>query len=339
MVSTAALHLTQQELDKIFARFKDTKILVIGDVMLDSYWWGKVERISSEAPVPVVNITKREYRLGGAANVALNLRKLGASPTICSVVGRDIEGDILVNQLQEQGISTEGIIYSETRPTTVKTRVIGNKNQLLRIDAEECDPLPEDENFKLTERIKSLMQDASVILFEDYDKGSISEKLIQEIVQLANEKNIPIVVDPKKRNFLSYKNVTLFKPNLRELADGLKLDIDSQSTIEEIEEAAQTLQSRLQAEMAMVTLSERGVYIADAKNGYLLPAHIRNIYDVSGAGDTVISVAALALQAGANTQTIAALANLAGGLVCEKIGVVPIDFDELYQEAVNELCC
>ncbi|MGZ5244244.1 MAG: D-glycero-beta-D-manno-heptose-7-phosphate kinase [Bacteroidia bacterium] len=339
MVSTAALHLTQQELDKIFARFKDTKILVIGDVMLDSYWWGKVERISPEAPVPVVNITKREYRLGGAANVALNLRKLGASPTICSVVGRDIEGDILVNQLQEQGISTEGIIYSETRPTTVKTRVIGNKNQLLRIDAEECDPLPEDENFKLTERIKSLMQDASVILFEDYDKGSISEKLIQEIVQLANEKNIPIVVDPKKRNFLSYKNVTLFKPNLRELADGLKLDIDSQSTIEEIEEAAQTLQSRLQAEMAMVTLSERGVYIADAKNGYLLPAHIRNIYDVSGAGDTVISVAALALQAGANTQTIAALANLAGGLVCEKIGVVPIDFDELYQEAVNELCC
>lgn len=338
MFSTQALHLTKEALDNIFAKFKDTKILVIGDVMLDSYWWGKVERISPEAPVPVVNISKREYRLGGAANVALNLKKLGASATICSVVGRDMEGDLLINQLQEQGISTEGIIYSESRPTTVKTRVIGNKNQLLRIDAEECDPLPEDENFKLTERIKALMNDASVILFEDYDKGAISEKLIQEIVRLANEKNIPVVVDPKKRNFLSYKNVTLFKPNLRELADGLKLDIDSQSTIEEIEEAAQTLQSRLAAKMAMVTLSERGVYIADAENSYLLPAHVRNIYDVSGAGDTVISVAALALQAGANTQTVAALANLAGGLVCEKVGVVPIDFDELYQEAVNELC-
>jgi rfaE bifunctional protein kinase chain/domain len=331
------LHLTKQQLDSIFSKFGGTKVLVIGDVMLDSYWWGKVERISPEAPVPVVNVTKREYRLGGAANVALNLKKLGALPIICSVVGRDIEGDVFINLLGEEGISADGIIYSENRPTTVKTRVIGNKNQLLRIDAEDCDPLPVEESYKLTERIKSLLEDAAVVLFEDYDKGAISEELIQEITELARQKNIPVVVDPKKRNFLSYKKATLFKPNLRELADGLKLDIDSQSSIEEIEEATAILRNKLQAEMAMITLSERGAYIADAENAYLIPAHIRNIYDVSGAGDTVISVAALALHAGADTRTIAALANLAGGLVCEKLGVVPIAYDELYDEAVKEL--
>ncbi|RYD83005.1 MAG: D-glycero-beta-D-manno-heptose-7-phosphate kinase [Sphingobacteriales bacterium] len=339
MLSTQKLHLTKQELDNIFSKFAETKVLVIGDVMLDSYWWGKVERISPEAPVPVVNVSKREYRLGGAANVALNLRKLGAQPTVCAVVGKDVEGDVLVNLLGAEGISADGIIYTENRPTTVKTRVIGNKNQLLRIDAEECDLLPEEENFKLTERIKSLLENTDLVLFEDYDKGVICEKLIQEIVQAAREKNIPVVVDPKKRNFLHYKNVTLFKPNLRELADGLKLDIDSQSSITEIEEATKILLQRLQSDMAMITLSERGVYIADEKNAFLLPAHVRNIYDVSGAGDTVISVAALALQAGANTQTIAALANLAGGLVCEKLGVVPIDAGELYTEAEREICC
>ncbi len=314
-------------------------MLVIGDVMLDSYWWGKVDRISPEAPVPVVNINKREYRLGGAANVALNLIKLGAEATVCSVIGDDLEGTLLTDLLLAEGISTEGIICTGTRPTTVKTRVIGNKNQLLRIDAENTDPLPEQENRQLTARIKTLLENTDLILFEDYDKGVICETLIQEIVQLAHEKGLPVVVDPKKRNFLSYKHVTLFKPNLRELADGLKLDVDSQSSIEEIAEAANILQNRLDAKMAMVTLSERGVYIANGQNTYLVPAHVRNIYDVSGAGDTVISVAALALRAGAETQTIAALANLAGGLVCEKVGVVPINFDELYQEALNELCC
>lgn len=309
---------------------------MIGDVMLDSYWWGKVDRISPEAPVPIVHVKKREFRLGGAANVALNLRKLGASPIMCAVAGGDLEAEVLNKLLEEEGISTEGMVYSQTRPTTVKTRVIGNKNQLLRIDSEDDHLISSEDSEPLKERILSLLNNADLVIFEDYDKGVISAGLIEDIVKEANKRKIPTVVDPKKRNFLAYKNVTLFKPNLRELAEGLKLDIDGQSTIEEIQDAAQHLLEKLQIDYALITLSERGVYITDRVKGNLVPAHFRSISDVSGAGDTVVSVAALALLAGASMETIAALANLAGGLVCEKIGVVPIEKEELYREAVKE---
>lgn len=304
--------------------------------MLDSYWWGKVDRISPEAPVPIVHVKKREFRLGGAANVALNLRKLGASPVMCSVAGGDLEAEVFNRLLEEEGISAEGMVYSKTRPTTVKTRVIGNKNQLLRIDSEDDHTISAEDAEPLKNKIIALLKDTDLIIFEDYDKGVINPDLIEEMVAEANKRNIPVVVDPKKRNFLSYKNVTLFKPNLRELAEGLKLDIDGQSSIEEIEKAAHELMEKLQIEYALITLSERGVYITDQKKGYIIPAHFRSISDVSGAGDTVVSVAALALLSGASMEIIAALANLAGGLVCEKIGVVPIDKEELYREAVKE---
>jgi rfaE bifunctional protein kinase chain/domain len=330
--------ISKEEIERIFNSFANKRVLVIGDVMLDSYWWGKVDRISPEAPVPIVNISKREYRLGGAANVALNLKKLGADPVICSVIGRDIDGEVFLRLLAEDDISSAGITYSETRPTTVKTRVLGNKNQLLRIDTEEDKQISGDETLKLAERIRTLMNDADLIIFEDYDKGVISEELINEIVKEANSSNIPVAVDPKKRNFLSYRNVTLFKPNLRELAGGLKLDLDGASSEEEIHDAAAELQKRLQVKHSLITLSERGVYITEESgDGHLIPAHIRNIYDVSGAGDTVISVAALALMSNAPIETVAAIANLAGGLVCEKVGVVPIEKEELLQAALQEL--
>jgi rfaE bifunctional protein kinase chain/domain len=335
-METDPIKISRQKIDEIFANFEGRRVLVTGDVMLDSYWWGKVERISPEAPVPVVSVNKREYRLGGAANVALNLRHLGASPVLCSVIGRDMEGEIFLRLLEEEGISADGITFSEERPTTVKTRVLGNKSQLLRIDSEEDRPLKSDETFKLTERIKSLLKEANLLLFEDYDKGVITEYLISETIQEAGNYKVPIAVDPKKRNFLNYKGATLFKPNLRELAEGLKTDLHPNSPIEEIREAVYALKEKMNIDHALVTLSERGVFVTGGRDGFLIPAHIRNIFDVSGAGDTVISVAGLALLSGAHIREVAALANLAGGLVCEKVGVVPINREELYQEALRE---
>jgi D-glycero-beta-D-manno-heptose-7-phosphate kinase len=304
--------------------------------MLDAYWWGKVERISPEAPVPIVHVQKREYRLGGAANVALNLKRLGAEPVICSVIGNDGEGTIFSELLQKESIKRDGLLVSDSRPTTVKTRVISGKNQLLRVDTEEDGLLNEEENTKLKDKILDLMKNADLVIFEDYDKGVISGSLISVVVGAAKAANIPVAVDPKKRNFMAYKDVTLFKPNLRELSEGLKIDLNTRAPMHQLEDAALKLKELLNLQHALITLSERGVYISDFKNkGHLVPAHIRDIYDVSGAGDTVISVAALALLAGVSIEVVAALANLAGGLVCEKVGVVPVDKEELLREAIQ----
>ena len=309
---------------------------MIGDVMLDSYWWGNVDRISPEAPVPIVHTKKKEYRLGGAANVALNLKKLGAEPVICSVIGKDADGEIFMRLLRDEGISSEGIVISQSRPTTVKTRVISGKNQLLRIDTEENGEVDRDDKATLLSGASKLLEDTDLIIFEDYDKGAISPGLIETIVTKANRQKIPVAVDPKKRNFLAYKNVTLFKPNLRELSDGLKLDLKPNPDIEEISAAAIQLREKLHLQEVLITLSERGVFLCDKQgSSHLIPAHIRDIYDVSGAGDTVISVAALALLANVSGDVVAALANLAGGLVCEKVGVVPIDKEELIRETMN----
>jgi len=332
------IKIDKQELTHIFTGFNDKKVLVIGDVMLDAYWWGKVERISPEAPVPIVNINRRENRLGGAANVAINLQHLGAKPILAAVLGQDREGDTFLDICKQEGIGIDGIIRSDDRPTTVKTRVVGNKSQLLRIDSEENKPLSNGDRNALHDEIKNLLNDTDLVIFEDYDKGVIDEGLIHWVIKEANERRIPVAVDPKKRNFLAYKNATLFKPNLRELAEGLKTDLNGSSSITDIQNDVKELIEKLNIKYALITLSERGVYIAGKGQDFLIPAHIRTIYDVSGAGDTVISVAALAMLNQCAPDIIAALANLAGGLVCEKIGAVPIDKEELFNEAVKEFC-
>ena len=333
-MADSQIKLSREEITRIFDSFTRKKVLVIGDVMLDSYWWGNVDRISPEAPVPIVHTQKKEYRLGGAANVALNLKKLGAEPVICSVIGKDADGEIFISLLKDEGISPDGIIISGKRPTTVKTRVISGKNQLLRIDTEENGEMDGKDKASLLSGASKLLEDADLVIFEDYDKGAISPELIEAIVTKANQQKIPVAVDPKKRNFLAYQNVTLFKPNLRELSDGLKLDLKPNPGIEEISTAASQLREKLHVQEVLITLSERGVFLCDREgSNHLIPAHIRDIYDVSGAGDTVISVAALALLANVSGDVVAALANLAGGLVCEKVGVVPIDKEELMREA------
>ncbi len=334
--------LTTETVDRLFTSFEDTRILVIGDVMLDAYVWGSVERISPEAPVPIVAVEKNENRMGGAANVALNLASLGAKPVLCSVIGNDSRGNDFVGLLNKRDMSAEGIVQSNSRKTTTKFRIIGNNTQLLRVDDETTEPLTGDDNSLLKSKIESILngEPVKVIIFQDYDKGVISDDLIAFTVNLAKQKNIPVAVDPKKRNFFSYKNVTLFKPNIKEIQDGLNMPVAA-NNISSVEAAVTRLQKMLNADMIMNTLSEHGVFVRWKDESSFEtahhPAHIRNIADVSGAGDTVISVAALCLACGLEPDAMTAIANLAGGLVCEKVGVVPINSNLLKEEVIKTL--
>jgi rfaE bifunctional protein kinase chain/domain len=319
---------------QVFEAFDTLRVLVIGDVMVDSYVWGKVERISPEAPVPVVNVHKREYRLGGAGNVLLNVQALGAEAIICSVIGTDSSGDLLENSLKEKGLNCEGLIRSENRITTIKERIIAGSQQVVRIDTETDKPVNTSETAQLIAKVKELIPSCQVIIFEDYDKGVLTAESIREITDFANEHQVPTVVDPKKRNFLAYTNTTLFKPNLKELREGLKIEFNVDNP-DELRATVQQLKDTLNTKGALITLSERGVFIDFQGEKHHLPAHIRHIADVSGAGDTVISIAACCVALGLPSKSVAAISNLGGGLVCEMVGVVPIDKELLKSEALK----
>jgi rfaE bifunctional protein kinase chain/domain len=332
--------LSSDQLRRVFNEFNRKKALIIGDVMLDSYIWGKVDRISPEAPVPVVTVMKREERLGGAANVGMNIRALGALPVMCSVVGTDDKGEILRSLMLNNGLDDSGIIESPHRITTTKFRILGNNTQMLRVDEETSRPLEQEIFHQLCSRIDKILKtkEIDVIIFQDYDKGVITMELIDFVTELAAERNIPVTVDPKKQNFLYYRNTTLIKPNLKEMREGLKKP-ELLPDKEELAKASRQLAELLGTDMVMNTLSENGVFILwNDKGTYkdaLIPAHRRNIADVSGAGDTVISVASLCLAAGLSPADMAMLSNLAGGLVCEEAGVVPVDKEKLLTEAVR----
>ncbi|UII28808.1 bifunctional ADP-heptose synthase [Fulvivirga maritima] len=327
--------MSYRSVEEIFESFNKLKVLIIGDVMVDAYIWGVVERISPEAPVPVVRTTKRDFRLGGAANVALNVQSLGATPLLCAVVGDDDSGKRFIGRLEEKVISAEGIVVSSSRPTTVKTRVMSAHQHVVRVDEETDALLNKKEEAAVAQKIEELMQQADVVIFEDYDKGVLSKGLISKTVELARAKGIPTVVDPKKRNFLHYKKVTFFKPNLKELKEGLKVDFEKHDQ-KAIEKSVEQLTQKLESEGSLITLSERGVFISYKGEKHLVPAHMREISDVSGAGDTVISIAAMCVALGLPPFLIAALSNLGGGLVCEHIGVVPINKTSLLKEASKQ---
>ena len=319
---------------QLFEDFKKLNVLIIGDVMIDAYLWGKVDRISPEAPVPIVSVTKRENRLGGAANVAINIQSLGANPILCSVIGNDLNGRTFIEILQQMKMTADGLVQSPERPTTRKTRVIGNNYQMLRVDEERDEDISVADRKRLLDRISNILDknQVDVIVMEDYDKGVISKQLIEQVVKIAQKHKIPTAVDPKKRNFNHYKNISLFKPNLKELREGMKLDLEK-GNLKEIIAAVQKIRKDHNLDTVLLTLSERGVLLIDDKHEQLIPAHIRNIADVSGAGDTVIGVAALCLAAKTSPVKMATLANLAGGLVCEKVGVVPVEKEQLLAEA------
>ncbi|MES2619189.1 MAG: bifunctional ADP-heptose synthase [Bacteroidota bacterium] len=319
-------------MQQLIESFKGKKVLIVGDVMVDAYIIGKVDRLSPEAPVPVVNIEKRENRLGGAANVALNVAALNAIPILCSVIGNDIDGDELLNIMRNENLTSDGIIQSRDRRTTTKTRVLGNKHQMLRLDSEITTDLNDSDEQQLIRIFKQFITDCDVVILEDYNKGVLTERNIQLLIQIAKEANKPVTVDPKKNNFLAYRHVTLFKPNLKEIQEGLNTEKNLKDKNNLIEAVTQ-LNQLLENSYTMVTLSEDGVLMTDHKDYKFIPAHIRNIADVSGAGDSVITVASLCIACGADMSVVAQLANLAGGLVCEENGVVPINIDKLLFEA------
>ncbi|AWL10064.1 D-glycero-beta-D-manno-heptose-7-phosphate kinase [Aquirufa nivalisilvae] len=320
----------------IFKGFDQLQVLVIGDLMIDAYTWGKVSRISPEAPVPVVQVIKKEARLGGAGNVVMNIASLGAKPWVVSVVGDDDAGLQLKSLLEKEGISLSGIVEEKGRITSIKERIIAGSQQLLRVDSETDKLVQHASSAALLEKVKACIKEVDVIIFEDYDKGVLNEQLIQEVITLARKHGIPTVVDPKKRNFFSYRGATLFKPNLHELRDGLGLfpeDLEGQKLLETVHQFKESQGF----DGVFVTLSEKGVLMDLGKEQVRIPAHIRQIADVSGAGDTVISIAACALALGLPARHIASLANLGGGLVCESLGVVPIDKELLKKEAESHL--
>mgnify|MGYP003369818090 CR=1 FL=1 len=318
--------------NELFEKLSAKKAIVVGDVMVDAYMMGKVDRISPEAPVPVVSVTDRKYRLGGAANVALNISAFGTEVYLCSIIGNDSMGNVFKQLLKEHNLPDNGIISSENRKTTTKTRVISGGQHLLRIDDEDASQISDELKEILMFRISQIIENEhiDVLIFEDYDKGLLSPDIIHRITMLCRQNKIKVTVDPKKRNFDAYKYVTMFKPNLKEFCEGCK--IDRTTDIEKLKPYAKNFLQNNNIDILMVTLSENGILICTQKNYVHIPAQIRDIVDVSGAGDTVISVASLLLTASEDIREIARIANFAGGIVCEKVGVVPIDVETLKQK-------
>ncbi|MCB9292084.1 MAG: carbohydrate kinase [Lewinellaceae bacterium] len=315
-----------------FDAFQHQNILIVGDVMIDRYLTGKANRISPEAPVPVVHLQSREHRLGGAGNVALNLQALGATPYLCSVTGADEDGDQLAALLSGHRLSGKGLARSKERITTVKTRIIAASQHLLRVDNEDTHPLSKPEAGLLLDGIREILDSREIhaILFQDYNKGVLSYPVIQEIMLEAIKRDIPTAVDPKFDNFWAYKHATLFKPNLKEIQ--AQLPFRAEAELASLRKAAGYIREKLGNPYTLITLSEKGIFYDGNGAGEILPTHPRTIADVCGAGDTVFAIAGLCLSMGMDIREAAMLANLAGGQVCEKVGVVPVDKAQLERE-------
>lgn len=326
------------DIHSLFSTFTTTKIGVVGDIMLDTYWWGIVDRISPEAPVPIVSLQRKETRIGGAANVALNLRSLGAPTTIFSVIGKDAEGVELASLLNKEGIDTNYIHESDTRVTSNKVRIMGRNQQMMRLDHEHTNDITaEQEAALLTGFYKYVdTEKPSLIILEDYNKGVLTPNIITSVINYCIAKGIPTAVDPKQKNFLAYKNCTLFKPNLKEVKEGLKVTIGD-ITVQNMNKVHTALNENLHNAISFITLSEHGVYFSDGQDQKLIPTHIRNISDVSGAGDTVIAVASLVYASSKNMLLAAEISNIAGGMVCELVGTAPINKNGLAAEVVKLL--
>lgn len=323
------------DFNRIISTFSQAKVLVIGDVMLDTYLYGNTSRISPEAPVPVVEVTHQQHLPGGAANVAMNLVALGAKVSLCGLVGNDVEGAILKEQLENAGIACHFLAKSKTRPTTHKNRIVCRNQQMIRFDREQKDELAGVEASQMQQAALAAIADQpQVVILQDYNKGVLFAELIAAVIAECEKRNIPVAVDPKKDNFFAYKGVALFKPNLKEVREALGVKIDP-TDIESLHRASSELMDSIGVQQVMVTLSEHGVYVASRNEQVKQKAHVRNIADVSGAGDTVIAVAALCLVADAGMESMAQLANLAGGLACEKPGVAVISTTELLAEALK----
>jgi len=322
-----------KDLDNLFHQFTQLKVAVVGDVMLDTYWWGNVDRISPEAPVPVVAVSKREQRIGGAGNVALNVCSLGAGVSMISVLGKDEDGEQLTRLLLQNDISTKYLVHSEHRITTNKIRIISRNQHMMRLDAELSDDMQKEDEDRLLYAFENYMaaENPDVVILEDYNKGVLTVHVISKIISLCKKNNVLTAVDPKRKNFFAYEGIDIFKPNFKEVKDGLNMLTDAVN-LSVLRDMHLLLQEKLKHKVSLITLSEKGVFFQVENNAAIIPTHIRSVADVSGAGDTVIAVASLVFAAARDAQLMAEVANIAGGLVCEEVGTVAIDKEKLIEE-------
>lgn len=329
------LNIPIKKLINLKQKFYGKKVAVIGDMMLDGYFWGTVNRISPEAPVPVVEIDNEFFRFGGAMNVAYNILKLGGVPLPIGVIGNDGDGKIVKRLMRETGISDRGIVVDKTRPTTAKTRVIADNQHIVRIDKEKTNPVNNSTEKQILALLKKEIKKFDAVILQDYNKGVLSVNLIEAIIKLANQEKKIITVDPKFNNFFTYKNVTVFKPNRKETEDALGIRLRSE---DEIILGGNKLLEKLNTKYVLLTLGEAGIVLFEKdKPIRRVPTKARKVADVSGAGDTVISTLTMALTTGIDIYDAAYLANFAGGLVCEEVGIVPIELDHLFNEVMDEL--
>jgi rfaE bifunctional protein kinase chain/domain len=325
---------TERRLGELFDSFQRKTIAVVGDVMLDRYFWGSVNRISPEAPVPIVDVESESARLGGAANVAHNIHSLGGKVLLVGVIGSDSSGDLLVNIMKGNEFSTDGVIRDEKRATTVKTRIIAHHQHVVRIDRETRADISESVVNHIVDFLRNNINSIDAIIIEDYNKGVVTSMLIHQLIALANQFKKIITADPKFNNFFEYKNVTLFKPNTIEVEKALNRKVD---TDESVLAAGKELIQRLQTESVLITRGEQGMMLFE-RNGDTthVSARARKVADVSGAGDTVISTLTMALAVGANPKEACTLANFAGGVVCGEVGVIPIEREALKQAVLKD---
>lgn len=316
-----------KELDNILKGFADKKILVLGDIMLDHYIWGRVERISPEAPVPVLDVQKEEYRLGGAANVALNLKALGAGVYLCGVVGKDEAGERIKQLLAKQGIDAYALVKEKNRPTTRKTRIGAVNQQIVRIDHEDRIDISARAETQILKKLDKLLVNMDAVVIEDYNKGLLTASVIASVIKAARKHGKLIAVDPKQKNFFLYKQVDVFKPNYGEMQKNLGLVFESEA---EFDKQAKLLREKLKCRYLVVTRGEKGLDIYSGGNKtHRIPTFAREVYDVSGAGDTVISALTLALCQGCDIRTAAVIANHAASVVCGKMGTATASLQEI----------
>ncbi len=307
---------------EIASGFADRNVLVVGDLMLDTYLWGDINRVSPEAPVPIVEVKKIEYNPGGAANVALNLASLGCKVSLIGLIGTDAEGTILKNLLDQRNIICTDLVISESRPTTVKSRIIAHNQQVVRADREMNKDLSESSNDNLIKSVKAIIEDVDAVILGDYNKGVLNLISVKAIIDAANNAGKPVYVDPKESNFNAYKNVRLFKPNLSEFKNAYIED-------ESLEVAGFQFKHEINAEILMITRGADGVSLFDGSDYHHFPTKARLVHDVSGAGDTVIATFTLSDICGASPEESVTLSNYAAGRVCEEVGVVPISLKML----------
>lgn len=321
------------KLDSIFEDLSKLKVGVLGDLMLDTYLIGQVDRISPEAPVPVITLKHKEQRIGGAGNVALNAAALGASVFVLGVTGNDTDGEELNSLFEQKGISTEYSFRSAKRITTNKTRIVSRNQQMMRVDSEVTSDLDKGEEKHLIKLLSDFIEKEKpqVLILEDYNKGVLTEGVIAAAISLCEANQIITAVDPKRKNFFSYQEVDIFKPNMKEVKEALNL-LTEEISLENLKDIHLALRDKLQHKISFITLSEKGVFYNDTDKAAILPSHMRNIADVSGAGDTVIAVASMVYAATRNTHLMAEIANIAGGLVCEEVGTAAIDRERLIRE-------